>query len=166
MGEFIFGNEGADMILGSNRELMVEMCRSVVWYYQTHVLTIPEQKQVTFRRQGTSPLQAIDLGGFARLDFFLVPQAKMQDILDVRSDRTEPLASHHFMATASLGDYRLEATRTHARSREDVSLLGEQYWSQKFAIAFSSYAAQKGDIKNHLDTCERYSHGGIQLRQK
>ena len=80
MGEFIFGNEGADMILGSNRELMVEMCAKHNMVISNTCFDHPREEQVTFRRQGTPPLQAIDLGGFAQLDFFLVPQAKMQDI--------------------------------------------------------------------------------------
>ena len=143
LGEFTFGNKDADMVLGSNRELLLEMCAKHKMVVSNTCFDHPVEDQVTFRRPGTPPLQSIISGEFAQLDFFLAQQAKAQDILDVYNIRTEPLASHHFLVAASLGQYAVTAAPARSRMRHDFSSLSQKSTSQWFAASFAGYVAPK-----------------------
>jgi hypothetical protein len=104
MGEYTFGNRGATLETGSNRELLVELCAEHCLVIGNTFFEHPPEEQVTFRSLGTPPLDPISAQKFAQLDYVLTSSGHLQDLVDVRSSREEPLASHHFLVVADLID--------------------------------------------------------------
>ena len=102
IGDHVFGDPSADLALGSNRELLLECCvEHGLAVASTFLPNIP-QEQVTHRAPGVSPLAEINAKLFAQLDLLLVPFGELHTVLQVPSDRSEALASHHFQVRAEI----------------------------------------------------------------
>ena len=102
LGEHIFGDSEANLQLGSNRELLLELCSLLDLAVTNTYFEHAAEHQATFRSICTAPGAPVNAKCFAQLDFLLVPQGCLHKVLDVRSDMTEALASHHFLVLAEV----------------------------------------------------------------
>ena len=102
VGDFVFGNPHATFELGSNWELLLEMCVNPSLIIGNTVFEHSAHEQVTFRSPGTSPLDPITVKNFAQLDYTLVSSSGLHYLCDVRSSRTDPLASEHYVLFADV----------------------------------------------------------------
>ena len=94
--EFVYAAPLAPMVLGSNRELLFEMCFTHDMFVANSGCERPDAERVTYRRPGVTPMADISPNLFSELDLFLIGQSQAQCVLNVKSIRSEVLASHHF----------------------------------------------------------------------
>ena len=97
VGEYVFGSTNAGLQLGSNRELMLEVCASECLCVANTFFEHACEEQVTFRSAGVNPMGPVSPGNFAQLDVCLVAQSQLHDVADVKSCRSEALATQHFL---------------------------------------------------------------------
>ena len=91
-----------DWELGSILELLLETYLSQDLVVANACFHHGLGELVVFKRPGVPPLDNIEAGKFAQLDYVLVSKFWLSKIFDVSSCRTEALASHHFLLEASL----------------------------------------------------------------
>ena len=60
----------------------------------------PAEQTVSYYEIGKSPLDIVTASAFAELDLALLPFDQARRLLELRSDRLEALASHHFLVEA------------------------------------------------------------------
>jgi hypothetical protein len=108
----------------------------------------PPEQQVIFRSIGVPPLDVVERHRFAQLDYVLLAKRDLGQARDVRSDRLEPLASHHYLLEALLVT-RVEPPRQRTIPRRfDRSALKEDSTSRRFASVFQD---SLNDTLVHLD---------------
>ena len=136
LGDFVFGSSGANLPLGSNRELLLELCASDSLCVSNTFFDHSAENQVTFRNAGIPPMQHVTPTDFATLDLCLVPQSQLHDVLNVYSCRAEPLASQHFLVVSEINCNIPVVTKVRRR-RLDFKPLVEDAVAKDFAKHFS-----------------------------
>ena len=94
--DHVFGAPYADLALGSNRELLLQCCVEHGLAVASTFLPSITQEYVTYRAPGVPPLAQTNVKMFAQLGLLLLPYGEVHTVLQVRSDRSEALPSHHF----------------------------------------------------------------------
>ena len=87
LGPCVDGNSEAQIDAASNRELLVEICRSMSVVLANAFHERPVRQQVTCCRMSARPLDKITANKFAELDRILVHESWLGVIRDVRSRR-------------------------------------------------------------------------------
>ena len=123
LGDFCVGKEAAHKTQVPNQDLLMELC----W---THRLAIantcqddPIEKQVTFHEVGTAASARVSDGGFNMLDLLLVPLGSITSILELTSDLSAALASHHFPVLARIQCTTPASNQGARKDRIDFNLL-------------------------------------------
>ena len=96
-------------------------------------------EQVTFRSPGTSALGPSTVKNFALLDYTLVSSSDLHYLFDVRSSRTDPLASHHYVLFADVACGIVKhspARRQNDTCSMDYNLLRSASVANAFARSF------------------------------
>ena len=153
IGEFVFEHLQGVAALGSNRELLLELCATYGLAVSNTFMNVPVGDRATYRFPGTPPLQEVTSEKFRQLDFLLLPQLQLDSLLDLRSVRAEALASHHFLLVAKLaivGGGRV--TRNGPRPQTiDRSLLNCFEVAVSFRETFTRSLSPKVDEIAHCD---------------
>ena len=118
IGPYIFDNPDAIIAGDSNRNLLLELC---VWADLTISNTfheVDQEKMVTCYNIGFQAMSEISWRAHSQIDFFLCPSDWKHVVERVWSDRSMPLASHHFPVFAHLQisvskDERTNASHNH-----------------------------------------------------
>ena len=102
LGNFCFGNAAFNPQPhpNSNRELLIELCTAKGMCVANTFADTDVEHLVTYHDLWQHPLADISRGGFAQLDLLLCVQTNLWRVRQVRSDRREALASHHFLVEA------------------------------------------------------------------
>ena len=97
-GPYCFGNPGynPEERPDANRELLIELCASSGMCVANTFKDSPAEHQITFHDVFQNPMAPITHKGFAQLDLVLCPYDALWQIRNVRSDRRQALATHHF----------------------------------------------------------------------
>jgi len=103
LGEYCFGREARHATEVPNRDLLVEFCTSHGFFVANTLLPNLPHNLVTYHEPRVPPMSPISEAGFSTLDFALVPQNTIGQVLSLSSDRLATIASHHFPVTAVLG---------------------------------------------------------------
>ena len=137
VGEHVFGDPETQLQLGSNRELLLELCASLGLAISNTFFEHVFDNQATFRSIGTPVGTPIDRKRFAQLDLLLVPQGCLHKVLDVRSDWSEPLASHHSLVLAAIAqNFELPLVTPPISSKIDRVALTDLHIFQSFQVLF------------------------------
>ena len=82
--------------------MLVELCVSAGLAIANTFIENPPESQITYYNVGSSPSAAVRHENFAQLDLLLMPPGWLSRVAWMRSDRSEALASHHFLVEYSL----------------------------------------------------------------
>ena len=116
--------------------------------------SVPLDEKVTYRNLGVPPMSEISAQRFGELDMLLVAQSQLHKVSSVRSHRSQPLASQHFLVTADLAIAIDPGERRSRRPTRDRSALKDITICNRFAALFEG---QLPDIAvNTID--DRDSH--------
>lgn len=99
--------------------------------------TEPE-KTVTYYELGGSPMAPITTKGFAQLDLLLMPADMLDRLVHIQSDRTEALASHHFLLEATLGVNVPKRDVVEQKWRKDRNALRNTSIKESFVHSFEA----------------------------
>ena len=102
LGDFSFGREAQHRVEVPNRDLLLEFCESFGYAVANTWFPNPPHMQVTYHELGVGPMSCIDEKTFNVLDLLLVGQGDLGKVLNICSDRSGCVASHHFPITAQL----------------------------------------------------------------
>ena len=120
-GEFCFGNPlyNPQQKPNANRELLLEMCVARGLCVANTFLENEAEHLVTYYDIGKNPVADITHQGFAQLDLMLCPLSELWQIKQLRSDRWEALATHHFLLEAVV---EIRSTNPQEISREGLRM--------------------------------------------
>ena len=98
-GDYCFGDPRYNPALhpDSNRELLIELCMTRGMCVANTFINNDVENQATFHDIWQSPVAPISHQGFAQLDLVLCPREELWQVKQVRSDRWQALATHHFL---------------------------------------------------------------------
>ena len=102
MGEHAFGNRSTHIESGSNRALLLEFCAAHSLVIGNTFCNCAHEDRATYRHIGTSIAEPISERTHLQLDLGIFPQDFVNEVVFIRSDRREPLASHHFVVVSQL----------------------------------------------------------------
>ena len=102
IGQYVFKSGHSQFDMGSNRELLVELCTAHDLAVANTFFDVPMPQLVTYRGLGVVPMSEVSGKNFAQLDFMLIPQAELTRVRTIRSYRSEPLRSQHFILMAEV----------------------------------------------------------------
>ena len=102
LGPFSFKCALQNIATTSNRDLLMECCRSNRLFVAASFFEQPLEAQVTYRSLTSKPMDEITDTRFAQIDHTLVPLDDYDTVLACWSSRTDALNSHHFPIFVSL----------------------------------------------------------------
>ena len=136
IGDFVFRTGRAVEELSSNRELLLELCTSHSLAVANTFMDTPLEGQLAYRNLGVPSMEAVTPARFGQLDLLFMPPDELHRVENVRSYRSEPLASQHFMVIAEI-DVALPARTTGPkRQRIDRVALKKSTVGQTFTATF------------------------------
>ena len=135
MGPTVFGNPNKILASTSNRELLVELCRSLDAYLANTFSGRAPEQLATYRDIGAPALAATTYEHFAQLDHVVVPCMWQSGITDVRVERDALLQSHHYMVAVDL-DVQIPKRPSTARNKMDIGSLGDEVMASRFNAVF------------------------------
>ena len=152
-GEHVFGDASSLLKLGTNRELLLELCSSLDLAVANTFFDNSVEESVTFRSVGASPTDIVDTRNFAQLDLLLIPHGCMHNVIDIRSNRKEALASHHYLVTARIAvnlatDFGSQASHKLVAKRFDRMALKDRSISSAFVELFKEALASKSSERD------------------
>ena len=151
IGDFVFRTGRAAVELSSNRELLVELCTSHSLAVANTFLDTPQEGRVTYRNLGVPPMEAVTPGRFGQLDLLLMPQDELHRVKDVRSHRSEPLASQHFVVIAEVDGALPPRTTGSKRKRIDRAALKNPTVGNAFTASFLRALSSQDSTMAHGD---------------
>ena len=102
LGPAVFGNPRKTLDVLTNRELLLELCRSLDGMIANTCFDKPDEQLVTYRNLGVQPASNVCYQDFAQIDFVLVPRSWLPAVADIQSDRGVALQSQHFVLMVDL----------------------------------------------------------------
>ena len=147
IGDFVYETGRAATERNSNRELLVELCTSHSLAIVNTFLNVPIESRVTYRNLGVPPMEAVTPGRFGQLDVLLTPQQDLHQVTDVRSYRSEPLASQHFVVIAEIDGALPPREPGMPRVRIDRDALKIPAVGQTFRDQFLGALSGKGEVR-------------------
>jgi len=132
LGEFSFGREAQHRVEVPNRELLMEFCIGNGYAVAQTFFQQRAEDKVTYHELSTAPMDTISVQGFAVLDLLLVPQAWLENVRDICSDRYAALASHHFLLYSTLDITITPPLQTRTHSNTDWGALQDSATRQTF----------------------------------
>ena len=97
IGPYVFGCPTAQPDANSNRNLLRELCGTHGLVVSNTYFDHPADLQITCYNVGSRPTDPALPEHFGQIDFLVCPADTHATVLDVRSRRDVPLASHHFL---------------------------------------------------------------------
>ena len=144
IGDHVFGNPEAESNPAANRALLVDLCISQKLLVGNTFFEKPPEQQITCYNVGAERYSPADPKNFGQIYFALISQAWSHKLLDVTSDRTRALASHHFILHASL-DLQVDKQRKRQKQpRMNFAALREESIAESFRETFHSEMASFG----------------------
>ena len=98
-GQNCFGNPlyNPQQNSDKNRELLLELCVGRGLCVANTFMDNDAEQQATFHDIWQNPVSEISHRGFAQLDLVICPRSELWQVKQIRSDRWQALASHHFL---------------------------------------------------------------------
>jgi hypothetical protein len=126
----------------SNRELVLELCVAKDLCVANTLLENDSEHLVTCHDIWQNPVAEITQHGFAQLDLVLCPRPHLCRVKQVRSDRWQALASHHFLLEVvvhvSVDQHDNIARENKPREQRcDLAALSDPGQADKFAQCFA-----------------------------
>jgi len=145
-GPYCFGDPSYNPQIhpDANRELLLEFCIARQLCVANTFLQNEAERQITFHDLWQSPVGEITHRGFAQLDLALCSRNALWQLKQVRSDRWQALASHHFLlevvveTEVSIG----EKKDTRCDAKRDLTSLQNHQVRQQFATRANLLANQ------------------------
>ena len=157
IGEHTFGHKDAQLVPGSNRELLLELCVSNDLYVANTFFDLSPEQLIAFRNVGTYPGSIVTPGHYATLDLFLGRQSDRDRIVDVRSYIQELLASHRFAIVVTLAESLVSQASPGVRQRrKDHTILKSTTLAKSFADSFDTFLSMERS-KRHLGSVDEES---------
>ena len=164
-GDYVFETRSR-MELGSNRELLVELCTSFALAAANTFIDLPPEELVTYRNLGVAPLTQVTADRFGQLDWLLVPQQDLHRVRDIRSYRAEPLASQHFLVIANFDTAlprRVQVVRNRPRDRD---ALKDPEVAQQFRNIFIDALPSRGASLEDVDTLSSHITNALRAAEE
>ena len=102
LGDFVFKAPLRKDTRKTNRELLLESCRTLGAVVANTFFAHEEEQLVTYYGLCAHPQDSITASSFSQIDFCLVDSCILPHIADIWSDRSASLQSHHFLVQARL----------------------------------------------------------------
>ena len=102
MGEHTFGCEAKKKVDLPNRDLFTEFCMDFESLVANTLFQHPVERKATYHEPAVRPGSPITDVGFNMLDILVAPAVRQGDLIDVKSDTSATLASHHFPVHATI----------------------------------------------------------------
>ena len=134
IGEHVLGTGRLRAELGSNRDLLLELCAAHLLAVANTFFPQAPSQLATFRNIGTEKNLPIAPSTHAQLDYLLVPVHRLAQVSHVASDPSEPLASHHYPVIASLDIAIPPRQRQVPKHKFDRVALQDDTTARHFAI--------------------------------
>ena len=126
----------------ANRYLLLELCVQAGLAIANGFFKHDLEETVTYYDVGTDKRQPASADAFAQLDVSLVPLHWFGHVLDVRSTREAPLASHHFLTMMQFKAKVEKKFSSTAVSQLDLRSLQDPFVSMAFARRFSELSQE------------------------
>ena len=142
IGDFCFGTRSMALELGSNRSLFMELCESHALAACNTFFNEPGVCQATYRHIWALKQVEVTDKTHLQLDHVLCALGDLPEVEYVKSDCSEPLASHHFVVIAQL-EAEVNRADTQSRSRRfDRNALRDAAVAQGFAERFTCHLVE------------------------
>ena len=102
IGDYVFKSPMRKDIRLTNRELLMESCRSMGAVVANTFFAQEKEHAVTYYGLGVHPQDDITPSSFSQIDFCLADKSNLEHILDIWSDRNATLQSHHFLVYVAM----------------------------------------------------------------
>ena len=140
MGDYVFYNAaGNTEDPSSNRALLISLCEDLNLKIANTFFQQEMSNLATYYELASNLCMPVSSSTHAQIDFILCENRWLNQILDVWSDRSVALSSHHFIL---LGKLNIEITKTvkkEKRAKYDFSYLHTEINKRNFALSFSNY---------------------------
>ena len=93
----MFSSRSAEIKAQMNRHLLIELCSDLEMVIANTWMDQPEENKVTCYNIGHKPMDKISWEAHAEIDFFLCPRCWQHALVDIKSERSVALATHHFL---------------------------------------------------------------------
>ena len=137
MGPHVFGNPHAVLDPLSNRELLVQLCRTASMVIATSLFSHPQERLATYFDLNSAPSSMVSHRTHAQLDHVLVPGAWADSVHDVWVEPGVVLQSHHFVLMMNAEFQVQKENKACRRPRLDTSALAHIGVARAFASAFT-----------------------------
>ena len=138
-GQYCFGDPryNPEQHPDSNRELLIEHCMAGGMCVANTYFNHDAEQQATFHDIWQNPVAEVSHKGFAQLDLVLCPREQLWQVKQVRSDRWQALATHHFLVEVCLeftGTSQHDVPALTQRPRYDLTALKQVETKEQFAV--------------------------------
>ena len=136
VGPHVFSNPYVQVPDGSNRNLLVEFCTGAGLEISNTFHEVDPENQVTCYAVGHTAMGDISWQSHSQIDMMLCPRSWSQTVQAIWSDRTIPLASHHFPVFFKLGTVVLPVGPTKRPNHPCHDALGDPLIANRYATFF------------------------------
>ena len=133
VGRHVFSNMNVQVPDGSNRNMLVEFYAGAGLEISNAFHQVNSEIQATWYNVGHAAMGGISWQSHSQIDLMLCPRSWSQTVRAVWSDRTIPLASHHFPVLFKLGTVVLQLETTRRPNHSCHNALGDPLTANRCA---------------------------------